>query len=43
MKGGPLTRWAERDPEVRYPLLLVALFVAWGLAGWIADPTELWR
>ena len=29
----PLARWADRRPTVRYPLLLIALLLLWGLAG----------
>ena len=28
-----LERWAERSPRVRFPLLLLALLLLWGLAG----------
>lgn len=30
---GAIERWAERDPDVRYALLIVAIFIGWGLAG----------
>lgn len=36
MKPMPLTAWADRAPAVRYPLLLVLIFVLWGLAGAVA-------
>jgi len=31
----PLARWAERRPAVRWPLVLVLVFLLWGLAGWL--------
>lgn len=31
-----LERWAQRRPATRYPLLLLALLLLWGLAGGIA-------
>lgn len=39
--NGPLTRWAERCPCTRYPLLLLALLCLVGLCGAIAPPLEL--
>lgn len=37
----PLERWARRDPGHRWPVVFVAIFLAWGLAGWIAGPTGM--
>jgi len=37
----PLTRWAARNPRVRWPLIAAALFALWGLAGAVAPPLEL--
>lgn len=31
----PLSRWADRDPLVRWPLVLLLLLLLWGLAGWL--------
>lgn len=31
----PLARWADRNPSVRYPLLVLAIFVLYGIAGWL--------
>lgn len=33
MNAFPLERWAARSPRVRWPLVLVALLVLFGLAG----------
>ena len=41
MSHSPLERWAERNPRLRWPLMLVALFVLWGLAGGVASPLGL--
>lgn len=35
----PIERWAERRPDTRYPIVFVAIFLLWGVAGWIAGPT----
>lgn len=37
----PLTRWAARNPRVRWPLVAIGLFALWGVAGGIAPPLEL--
>lgn len=37
----PITRWAARNPRVRWPLILAGLFALWGLAGAVAPPLEL--
>jgi len=37
----PLSRWAARNPRVRWPLIGLALFALWGLAGFVAPPLEL--
>lgn len=34
--GFPITAWADRSPRTRYPILLLVLFLLWGLAGAIA-------
>lgn len=36
----PLAAWCDRNPRVRWPLLLILIFVLWGLAGGLDDPTE---
>lgn len=32
----PLERWAERAPRTRWPLVLLALALLWGVAGGLA-------
>lgn len=36
----PLSRWADRAPAWRWPLIYAVILILWGLAG-IADPDEL--
>ena len=40
--NGPLERWATRNPDVRFPLLLAAVLVLWGVGGAIAPAQALW-
>jgi hypothetical protein len=35
----PLAAWCDRSPRIRWPLLVVVLFLLWGIAGGI--DTEL--
>lgn len=30
-----LARWADRNPRVRWPLVVLLVFFLWGLAGWL--------
>lgn len=31
----PLARWADRSPLTRWPLILLLIFVLYGIAGWL--------
>lgn len=37
----PLSRWAERNPRVRWPLIFALIFGLGSLAGAVAPPLEL--
>lgn len=34
--GFPLERWIARNPRIRAPLVMVLLFLLFGLGGWLA-------